>query len=104
MVLFFGIAGILVTATIVGWILTLQYAAEEPNPVIENLNSRIYAWWAMVALIGFAFIFGKAGVIVLFALFSFAALREFITLSYTRRGDHWALIAAFFASTAVVSL
>lgn len=96
MMLFLGIAGILVTATIVGRILSIRYASEAPNPVIENLNSRIYAWWAMVALIGFAFIFGKAGVIILFALLSFSALREFITLSYTRRGDHWALLTAFF--------
>ncbi len=50
----------------------------------------------MVALIGLAFVFGKAGVIVLFALLSFAALREFITLAPTRRGDHMALAVAFF--------
>ena len=50
----------------------------------------------MVALLGVAFAFGKAGVIVLFALASLAALREFITLTPTRRGDHVALAVAFF--------
>ena len=50
----------------------------------------------MVVLIGLAFLFGKAGVILLFAFVSFAALREFLTLTHTRRGDHWALLAAFF--------
>jgi phosphatidate cytidylyltransferase len=50
----------------------------------------------MVALLGLAFAFGKAGVIVLFALASLAALREFITLTPTRRGDHLALAVAFF--------
>ena len=34
--------------------------------------------------------------IVLFAFVSFTALREFITLTETRRGDHYALAAAFF--------
>ena len=73
-----------------------RYAADGPNAAIDNLNSRIKAWWVMVALIGIAFAFGKAGVIVLFALASFAALREFITLTPTRRGDHMALAVAFF--------
>jgi phosphatidate cytidylyltransferase len=50
----------------------------------------------MVALLGLAFAFGRAGVIVLFALASLAALREFITLTPTRRGDHVALAVAFF--------
>jgi len=50
----------------------------------------------MVALLAVAFTFGNAGVIVLFALASFAALREFITLTPTRRGDHMALAVAFF--------
>ena len=50
----------------------------------------------MVILIGIAFLFGRIGVIVLFAFASFTALREFITLTETRRGDHYALVAAFF--------
>ena len=52
--------------------------------MIDNLNSRIKAWWVMVAVIGLSFVFGKAGVIVLFCLISFFALREFITLTPTR--------------------
>ena len=64
--------------------------------MIDNLNQRIRAWWVMVILIGIAFLFGRIGVIVLFAFASFTALREFITLTETRRGDHYALVAAFF--------
>ena len=64
--------------------------------MIENLNSRIKAWWVLVLAIGIAFALGKAGVIVLFAFASFTALREFVTLMPTRRGDHLALGAAFF--------
>jgi phosphatidate cytidylyltransferase len=35
-------------------------------------------------------------VVLLFALCSFAALREFMTLTRTGRADHWAVVAAFF--------
>jgi phosphatidate cytidylyltransferase len=94
--LFLGIGGVLTIASIVGYVLHRRFAAHGPNPTIDNLNSRIRAWWGMVALIGLAFVFGKAGMIVLFALLSLAALREFITLAPTRRGDHMALAVAFF--------
>jgi phosphatidate cytidylyltransferase len=94
--LFLGVAAVLFVASIVGYLLDRRFATAGPNPTIDNLNSRIKAWWAMVALLGLAFAFGKAGVIVLFALASLAALREFITLTPTRRGDHMALAVAFF--------
>lgn len=96
LLLFAGVGGVLVFATVVGQSLALRFAANGPNPVIDNLNARIKAWWVMVALIGFAFLLGKPGMIGLFALASFMALREFITIVYTRRSDHWALLAAFF--------
>lgn len=94
--LFGGIAGILVIATLIGRVLAFRHAGPEPSAFIENLNARIDAWWAMVALIALAFVFGKTGVIVMFGILSFAALREFISLTHTRRGDHWTLVAAFF--------
>ena len=92
LLLFAGILTVLVAASLAGYIL----GRRTPDPTIENLNTRIKAWWVMVALVGLAFALGKTGVIVLFALASFAALREFITLTPTRRGDHWVLAASFF--------
>lgn len=94
--LFAGVAGLLIAATVLGYLLHRRYGREGANPTIENLTSRIKAWWVMVGLIGVAFAFGKAGVIVLFGLVSAAALREFVTLMPTRRGDHMALAVAFF--------
>lgn len=89
-----GVAGVLVVATVIGqWLARRE--GEKPSAVVENLNQRILAWWVMVALLGCAFLFGKAGVILLFAFASFAALREFLTLTPTRLGDHWALLAVF---------
>jgi phosphatidate cytidylyltransferase len=93
--LFGGIGAVLIAATLVGQALYRRNAGF-PNPVVDNLNQRIRAWWVMVILIGIAFVFGKLGVILLFALASFTALREFITLTETRRGDHYALVVAFF--------
>lgn len=91
-----GLAAVLVAASAVGYFLQLRLSPDGSNPVIENLNDRIHAWWAMVAAIGLALIFGRTGAVLLFAFASFAALREFVTLTNTRRADHWALAAAFF--------
>lgn len=95
LLLFLSIGGVLVVASLVGWLLARRTEGQ-PSTQIENLNARIKAWWVMVALIGIAFLIGKTGVIVLFALISFGALREFLTLTDTRRGDHYAIAAGFF--------
>lgn len=99
--LFLGIFAVLGFASAVA--LTLRYAVAkgQPHAVIDNLNDRINAWWVMVAVVGLAFAFGKAGVIVLFALLSLLALREFVTLTYTRRSDHLALALAFYLALPV---
>jgi phosphatidate cytidylyltransferase len=96
MALFAGIGAILVMASLIGYALKIFVAKREPHAVIDNLNARIKAWWVMVLVISGAFLFGKDGVIVLFLFISFVALREFMTLTYTRSGDHNALAASFF--------
>lgn len=85
--LFAGIGALLLFASTVGWLLKLR-CRRQPNAVIDNLNARINAWWVMVAVIGGAFWLGHGAVIVLFAAVSFFALREFITLTPTRRSDY----------------
>jgi len=50
----------------------------------------------MVAVFALALALGPIGTVVLFALMSFLALREFITLTPSKRGDHRALFWAFF--------
>jgi phosphatidate cytidylyltransferase len=87
------IVAVLSLASVAGWLLKLKYGA---RAAIDNLNSRIKAWWAMTAVIGLALLGGRAGVIVLFAFASFAALREYATLVPTRRSDHWVLLVGFF--------
>jgi phosphatidate cytidylyltransferase len=94
--LFVGIGAVLVVASLVGWTLKTATAKGMPHATIDNLNARIKAWWVMVLVIGLAFLFGKPGVILLFAFISFFALREFLTLTYTRSADYLALVGAFF--------
>ncbi|GAC1040063.1 phosphatidate cytidylyltransferase [Rhizobium sp. No.120] len=96
-----GIFGVLIVASVIGYVLERRLSPDGSNAAIENLNARIKAWWVMVVLIGIAFIAGRAGVILLFAFCSFAALREFVTLINTKRADHWALAAAFFVALPV---
>lgn len=91
-----GLAALLVLASAIGYGLRLRLGPDRQSSVVDNLNARIAAWWVMVALMGLALLFGRTGVVVLFALCSFAALREFVTLMRTRRGDHHALVAIFF--------
>ena len=54
------------------------------------------AVWIGTTTFWLAWISGPVGSTVFFGLFSFLALREFITLQYTRRSDHRTLILAFF--------
>jgi len=52
-------------------------------------------WWAS-SIFWLAWVSGPVGATLLFGAVSFLALREFITLVHTRRGDHRSLILAFF--------
>ncbi len=52
--------------------------------------------WVMVGVFWIGWALGEVAATVLFAWVAFFALREFITLSPTRRGDHRSMILAFF--------
>ena len=92
----FGIfAAILIFASTVGFILK-QRAGTTASPVIDNLNARINAWWVMLIVIGAAILLGKTAFIILFGIISLFALREFISLLPTRRGDYFPLLIAFY--------
>lgn len=89
-----GVVGALMLATVVALILRAR-VRDKADPVLNNLVVRIKAWWIMVALLGSAIVAGPHAVIVVFGLVSFAALREFITLTPTHRADHLALFTCF---------
>ena len=96
-----GIIGILSFASLVGFALQRRLSPSGQNTVVENLNARIKAWWVMAAAIAVAFMGGRTGVIILFLLCSFAALREFMTLTNATRADHRSLAAVFFIALPV---
>ncbi len=92
-----GIAALLALSSLITFILKRR-AHGEPSPVVRNLDARVKAWWVMVLVFSLALITGGTGSAILFALISFLALREFITLTPTRPGDHRTLFWAFFVA------
>jgi phosphatidate cytidylyltransferase len=91
-----GMLCILVIASLVGWVLRRRAVSEGAIAVIDNLNARVNAWWVMVVIFSVVFMIGPDATLVMFAFISFFALREFITLTPTKPGDHRALSLAFF--------
>ncbi len=94
-----GVLGLLVLATGIGLILDRRATSQSLRATVENLNARIRAWWVMCAVFTLGLFTGGLGPVVLFGLISFLALREFITLTPTRPGDHRSLFWVFFVIT-----
>ena len=94
--LFGGLIITLIIASSIGYGLKFKVGFSTPHAVIDNLNARINAWWIMILIIFAAAALGFYGVIGLFFVISFMALREFLSLLYIRRGDHLALAACFY--------
>ena len=90
-----GVVSVLVLASVIGLVLDRRLRESPSRPVIANLNARIKAWWVMVFILAGALMAGRRPVILLFVFISFAALREFITLTPTRKADHMALAISF---------
>lgn len=91
--LFLGLIITLTFASSVAYTLQRKFGK---TSVIENLVARINAWWVMILIIFAAAFIGFHGIILLFSIISFMALREFLSLIYIRRGDHIALAACFY--------
>lgn len=91
-----GVLTLLLVATVVGSVLRARATADSARAVVENLNSRIRAWWVMVAIFAVAFLAGPIATLVLFGCMSFFALREFVTLTPTKPADHVPLFLSFF--------
>jgi phosphatidate cytidylyltransferase len=94
-----GILTLLVLASAAVLLLKRRAATDAARVTVENIAARTRAWWVMALLFLFALGLGTTGAIVLFALISFLALREFVTLAPTRAGDHRALFWLFFIVT-----
>lgn len=91
-----GACTLLLIATLTGEVLRLRAADSNARHNVEIYMTRVRSWWGMTVLTSLALILGKGALILLFAFISFAALREFLTLTAKDKGDHWALVAAFY--------
>ena len=98
--LFLSLFGLLVLITAGGVFFSLR---ERPEPMStaaqdnwKQFRRDLNATWWGACLFWAAWISGPVGATMLFGVFSFLALREFITLMHTRRADHRTLILAFF--------
>ncbi len=98
-ILFGVVLGVLAGGYVLGQFLSKQPETYINAAIVRSFNARIRAWWLMYAILIAAFILGRHSTLVLFGLVSFWALREFITMTPTRRGDHRALFWVFFLIT-----
>ncbi len=74
--------------------------------ILETFRLRVNAWWVLFSVLAAAILIGQTTakgshtlIVLLFGLISFWALREFITLTPTRPGDHRSLFWVFFLCT-----
>jgi phosphatidate cytidylyltransferase len=98
--LFIIVFGILIIVSVTAFLLTFRERADAHDEAwhaeLKNFRKLLGTSWFMVVVFWMAWAMGDTMATLLFALIAFFALREFITLSPTRRGDHRSLVLAFF--------
>ncbi|MFM9880056.1 MAG: phosphatidate cytidylyltransferase [Burkholderiaceae bacterium] len=99
--LFLVVFGLLLLATVVLFARSLRErsddaAGDEQRLALKDLQGLLRTSWLMAGVFWLGWASGDGVATVLFAGVAFFALREFITLSPTRRGDHRSLVLAFF--------
>src|SRR5215831_1349708 len=90
-----GVLGILTVATVAGQFLKRHPDTGLNAAAVRTFNLRVRAWWTMCAILATTFFIGRIPSVAMFGFISFVALREFITITPTRLGDHRALFWAF---------
>lgn len=91
-----GVLVVLAVASLIAKVLFRNNMDDRRRASLQNLQERIWSWWVRCLILFGSLYAGRVAVIVLFGLISFFALREFITLTYTRRADHRTLFWSFF--------
>lgn len=101
LILVLGVLVVLGIATLVAYGLRRRPETGLNPALLETFWLRIRAWWLLLGIVAATFLIHRAVTILVFGLISFWALREFITLTPTRPGDHRALFWVFFVATPV---
>ena len=94
--LFVVLFGLLTVVTVVAFSRTLRDRTDEDLARHAQFKRDLRAVWAGSLLFWVAWVAGGIVSTLLFGVVSFLALREFVTLTHTRRGDHRSLLLAFF--------
>jgi phosphatidate cytidylyltransferase len=84
---------------LVGQVLKRQPESNFDPAIIRSFNRRVAAWLTIFVILVVALLLNKTVTVILFGLVSFWALREFITMTPTRRGDHRTLFWVLFLFT-----
>lgn len=92
---FAGIFVLLAIAAVSGWLLQKR-PKNAQNMMLKEFNTRVYSWFVMTLVLLVAFWLGRGGMIALFFVASYAAMREFMSQVYQYRGDHNAVAACFY--------
>ncbi len=69
---------------------------EQQQRRLAVANSRVRMGWWLIVVFTIAWWWGQASLAVIFAIFSFFLLREFIALTPIKHTDHWVLVIAFY--------
>jgi len=94
-ILLFSVLVVLAVAFVVGRALRRQPESTLSPAAVRTFNLRVWTWWLMFLVVVAGLMLGYVATVVLFGLISFWALREFITMTPTRRGDHRTLFWTF---------
>src|SRR5208337_2038969 len=94
--LFGAVLCLLVILTVIGNVLKRRHDSDLNRSTIDNFNAQTAAWWKICIMFVLTLLVGPVGSLVLFGILSFLALREYMTLVPTRRGDHRTLFWSFF--------
>lgn len=94
--LLLGMGGALAFFSLVAGAADLVVRDSSKRATVANLVARVKAWWVIAAVSAVAFLAGETAVVLLFAFASFASLREFLTITTTRRGDRAVLLTIFY--------
>ena len=95
--LFFVLFGVLALVSIAAQMVALRDAEDDRlRDRRARFKRELNAIWIGALAFWIAWVSGPVGATLLFGVLSFIALREFITLTHTRRADHRSLLLAFF--------
>ena len=94
--LFVILFGVIALVTLGTFLYSLRDTPDTQSPAAKRFRRDLRAVWIGTVLFWLAWVSGPVGATLFFGLFSFLALREFITLQHTVRSDHRSLILAFF--------